>query len=138
MTGLSGKSKVRPDAGLHRGLGKAALIASGKTFGPSTTAAGMSWTPRLRNFGHHREPDHRAFVLGDPETENLALTVAGDAERKVDRLVAHDPAVLVPDLHPQRVEDHDRIDRLQRPGPPFLHLVEWPAPIGWSGLSLSA
>ena len=29
--------------------GKAAVIASGKPFSPSTTAIRMSWTPRLRS-----------------------------------------------------------------------------------------
>jgi hypothetical protein len=39
-------------------------------------------------------------------------------------LTLDDPAVLVADLHAERVEDHHRIDRIERPRPPFLDLVE--------------
>jgi hypothetical protein len=39
-------------------------------------------------------------------------------------LALHDPAVLVPDLHAQGVENHHRINGVQRPRAPFLHLVQ--------------
>ena len=48
---------------------------------------------------HHREPEFGAFILGDPEAQNLALTIAGDAEGNVDRLVLDRPAVRIADLH---------------------------------------
>jgi hypothetical protein len=103
--------------------GKAALIASGKPFSPSTTDQYVLDTG-VPELVHHREPELRPLVLGDPHAQDLALPVSGDAEREVDGLVSADPAVLVADLHPERVEDHHRVDRVQRPRLPFLHLVE--------------
>jgi hypothetical protein len=73
---------------------------------------------------HHREPEFGALVLGDPQAQDLTLAVAGDAQRHVDGLVLHRPAIGVADLHPQCVEDHDRIHPLQRTALPFPDLVE--------------
>jgi hypothetical protein len=49
----------------------------------------------------------------------MLAAVRGDAEGKISGLVAHHP--LVADLHPQRIEEHHRIERLQRAGLPFGH-----------------
>ena len=84
--------------------GKAELIASGKPFRPSTTAIRMSWNEPLAmavpELVHHRQPELGAVVgqirpldgfvtpptLSDPEAEHLALAVAGDTERQIDRI----------------------------------------------------
>src|SRR6056297_2220950 len=95
--------------------GKAAVIASGKPFSPSTTAIRMSWTPPVLQLVHHRQPELGAFVLGEPQAQNLTLAVAGDAKSHVDSLVLDRPAVGIPDLHPKRVEDHDGIHPVQCP-----------------------
>ena len=44
------------------------------------------------------------------------------ADREVHGLVAHQP--FVADLHAQRVEEHDRVGRLERPGLPGGDLVD--------------
>jgi hypothetical protein len=61
--------------------GKAALIASGKPFSPSTTAIRMSWTPRFRS-SFITETELCPLVLGDPHAQDLSLAVAGDAEAR--------------------------------------------------------
>lgn len=73
-------------------------------------------------FVHHREPELGPFVLGDPETQNLAQPITGDAEGDIHGLVLHRPAVGIADLHPQGIEDHDRIHPLQRPALPVPDL----------------
>ena len=69
-----------------------------------------------------RQPELRALGLLPPDPEHLALAVAGDAQREVAGEVL-DRAVLA-DLDEHRVEVDDRIDRIQRPGPPCLDVLE--------------
>lgn len=92
--------------------GKAAVIASGKPFSPSTTAIRMSY-PAVAQFIHHRQPELCPLVVGDPEAQNLPFPLAGDTKGDVDGLVLDHPAVGIADLHPQGVEDHDRIHPVQ-------------------------
>ena len=49
---------------------------------------------------HHRQPELRALVLGDPQAQNLAAAVTGDAQGHVNGLVFDRPAVGIADLHP--------------------------------------
>jgi hypothetical protein len=76
----------------------------------------------VAQFVQHPEPELRAFVLFEPEAEDLLRAVGADAECDVHRLVADQP--LVADLHPQRVEEHQGVDRLQRAGLPRGDLVQ--------------
>ena len=84
----------------------------------------MSWTPPVLQLVHHRQPELGAFVLGEPQAQNLTLAVAGDAKSHVDSLVLDRPAVGITDLHPQRVKDHNGIHPVQCPALPFPDLVE--------------
>src|SRR3954453_7134466 len=95
-----------------RVCGKAALIASGKPFSPSTTAIRMSLTPRLRSSLTMRSQNLAPSVDFDPQTQHLLAAVRRDAECQVDRLVAHHP--LVAHLDPDGVKEHHRIQRFQR------------------------
>ena len=122
--------------------GKAAVIASGKPFSPSTTAMRMSWNepsnaigPRemanaVLEFVHHRQPEFGTLVLSDPEPQNLADAVPGDAQGHIDCLVLDHAAVRIADFDPQSVENDDRIHPVQRPALPFpdvlrLQTVLW-------------
>ena len=102
--------------------GMTAVIASGKPFSPSTTAIRMSSTPRLRSSFITRSQNFAPSVCSIHRPRISLWPVGADAEREVDRLVAH--RALVADLHPQRVEEHQRIERLERPVLPFGHLVQ--------------
>jgi hypothetical protein len=64
----------------------------------------------------------RGGGLLDPHAEDLFAAVAADAEGHVDRLVPDRP--LVPHLDPQRIEENQGIERLERPVLPFGDLVE--------------
>lgn len=89
------------DAGLRRGLREGRIDRLGKPLQPVDHRNQDVLNAAVARFVHHGQPAVRAFVVGDPETEHLALPVARDPERKIDRLVLDDPAVLVPKLHTQ-------------------------------------
>src|SRR5271166_3241563 len=72
----------------------------------------------------HLHPELGPFGSLDPNPRNVARAVPLHAERQIHRLVAHHPVFA--DLHPQRVEEHHRIDRLQRPALPRRHLRQHP------------
>ena len=52
----------------------------------------------------------------------LLRAVGQDAQRDIDRLVAH--KTFVADLHPDRVEKHQRIAGVQRPTLPLRHRLQ--------------
>jgi hypothetical protein len=56
------------------------------------------------------------------QMQDLLGSVRQDAERDVDRLVANEP--IVADLHPDRVEEDQRIAGVERAVLPFGHLVQ--------------
>jgi hypothetical protein len=64
----------------------------------------------------------RGGCLFYPHAQHLLAAVAADAEGHVDRLVPDRP--LVPHLDPERVEEHQGIERLERPALPFGDLVQ--------------
>ncbi len=69
-------------------------------------------------------PDHRPGVrlLLEPQARHLPGAIGANAERDVDGFVTDH--ALVADLHPQGVEEDERIDRVERPLLPDRHLVE--------------
>jgi hypothetical protein len=89
------------DAGLHDRLGEGRVDRFGKTLQTVDDRDQDVLDAAVPELVHHREPELRALVLGDPQAQDLAGALAGDAEREIDRLVLHDPAVLVADLHPR-------------------------------------
>ena len=72
--------------------------------------------------GHDAKPELGAFALLDPQPQDLLGAISPDPERHVDGLVADQG--LLADLHPQRVKEDQRIDRLQRAGLPSRDLVQ--------------
>jgi hypothetical protein len=80
--------------------------------------------PREAGFAgwHHPKPELGALGLLDPQAKDLFTAAGADAERQVDRLVAD--RALVADLHPQGVEDDQRVDRLERAILPLGDVLE--------------
>ena len=70
--------------------------------------------------GAHPGPELRPLAGLHPDAQHVLHPVGVDPDRDVGGLVAD--LVAVADLHHQRVEVDDRIDRLQRPRLPRLHL----------------
>ncbi len=71
---------------------------------------------------HDAQPEFGAFVLFEPEAENLLGSVGADAQSDVNGLVADEP--LVADFDAQRVEEDDRINGFERTPLPRGDLVE--------------
>lgn len=80
---------------------KAAVMASGKPFeSVHDRDQDVLDTPDAQ-FVHNRKPELGPLVVGDPEPEDLALPVPGDAQGDVDRLVLDHPTVSIADLDPK-------------------------------------
>src|ERR671912_2128517 len=88
--------------------GQVASIASGNPVSPSQQAISTSATPRLRSSA---STPAQNYALGglDPDPEHMLDPVAVDADGDVGGLVAD--LVFVADLHHQRVQIQDRVDR---------------------------
>jgi hypothetical protein len=74
----------------------------------SVTTRGQNLAPSVR--------------LLDPQAEDLLAAIDAHAERDVDGLVAH--RAFVADLDPQGIEEHQRVERFQRPVLPLGDLVQ--------------
>ena len=81
----------------------------------------MSLTPRFLSV-HDTQPELGALRLLDPQAQNRLRAVRQDAERDVDGLVPDE--ALVPDLHPDRIKEDQRITGLQRTALPLRHLFQ--------------
>ena len=90
----------------------------------------MSRTPAVAQVGHDRAPEAGALALGrrpgrgprQPDPQHVLLPVGVDPDRDVGGLVLHD--LVVADLDHDRVQEHHRVDRVQRPGLPGLDLLQ--------------
>jgi len=71
---------------------------------------------------HDAQPELGALVLFEPHAENLLAAVVPNAERDMNRFVAHQ--AFIADLDPQGVEENQRIDRLERPGLPSRDFLQ--------------
>ena len=68
---------------------------------------------------HDAQPELGAFGVFDPKAQNILRSVRLDAKCNIDGFVAHQ--ALVADFDPQRVEEDQRIARLQRAVLPFAN-----------------
>src|SRR5829696_9197599 len=102
--------------------GKTAAIASGKPFRPSTTAISTSSTPRFRSSFMTRS-QNLAPSFCSSHRPRISLVPSARTPRAIWTAFVADQA-LVPDLDPQRVEEDQGVDRLQRPGLPGRDLLE--------------
>src|SRR6187200_1247871 len=71
---------------------------------------------------HDTQPELGALRLLDPQAQNRLAAVGQYGKRDVDRLVPDE--ALISDLHPDRVEEDQRIAGLQRPALPFGDLLQ--------------
>ena len=67
-------------------------------------------------------PELRALRFLKPHPEHVALALQGHAQREVQRAALH--AAAVADLQDHAIEEHDRVDVLQRPLGPLTHIVD--------------
>ena len=68
----------------------------------------------------HLQPEFSSLGVLDPDPQDVARAIGQHAEGEVNRLVAHHR--LLADLHPQRIEEHHRIHRLERAALPGADL----------------
>src|SRR5215217_2175958 len=101
--------------------GKTAVIASGKPFRPSTTAISTSSTPRFLSSLMTRSQNLAPSVCSI-HSPRISLVISPNPERHVDGFVADQG--LLADLHPQRVKEDQRVDRLERADLPGRDLVQ--------------
>jgi len=113
-----------PNAGLDHRLREGGGDGFGKALQPVDDRDQDILRAAVLQLVHHREPEFGPLVLGDPEAQNLAQAVAGDAQSDINGLVFDHPAVGIADLHAQRVENHNRIHPFQRPALPLPDLVQ--------------
>ena len=102
-------------------LGKIASIASGNPVSPSTHADQDVADTALLEIGQDLHPELRALGLLEPHAQHVAVAVERDPEREVQRAALHTAAVA--DLQDHAVQEHDRVDVLQRPLSPLAHVV---------------
>src|SRR5215207_8614340 len=105
--------------------GKTALIASGKPFSPSTTAMRISPMPRFLSSFMTRSQNLAPSEVSIHSREYPSFR-QHDAERDIDRLVADQ--AFIADLDPQRIEEDQRIHRLERPVLPLADGLEHRVP----------
>gem|GEM_PF-3764028 len=78
--------------------------------------------PTVLDLGEHAEPELRTLTaIAGQDAENVTFPSRGDADSDIERLVTDLP---VTDLHHDRVDEHDRVDPIQRPVLPFGHLLD--------------
>ena len=111
-----------PIRGLHRGLGEHRGDRVGEALEAVDHGDQKVLDAAVLQLVHHPEPELGALVLLEPETEDLLAAVVPDAGRDMHRLVADQ--AFVADLHPERVEEDQRIDRLQGTGLPGGNLFQ--------------
>jgi len=101
--------------------GKVASIASGNPIQPVDAADQDVLCAALLQIGQDLHPELRALVSLEPHAEYFALTVQVDRQRQITCPALH--AAAIADLQHQRVEEHDRIDVIQRPCLPRPRVV---------------
>ena len=108
------------DARLHPGLGEDGRDRLREPVEAVDAADQHVTDAALVEIVEHGEPELRALALAPPDPEHLALALQRDADRQIAGAVS-DGAVLA-DLHDERVEVDDRVDLIQRPRAPRLHV----------------
>ena len=95
---------------------------SGSPFSPSQTTKNDVLHAAVAQVGEHAHPELRALTAGaGPQPEDVALAGQADPDRGVERPVGDLP---VADLDHDRVDEDRRVDLIQRPGRPVVHLLD--------------
>jgi hypothetical protein len=103
------------------GLGEDRLDRVGEPLQPVDPADQEVGHAALLELAQDLHPELRALALFKPQPEHVALAVDGDPEREVAGAPLHAPALA--DLEHEAVEEHDRVDVLQRPLRPRADIV---------------
>jgi hypothetical protein len=109
------------DAGLHRGLREHRLDRLRETFQPVDTRDQDVLDAALLEVGQDLHPELRALVRLKPHAQHITVAIHPDRHRQVAGPPLDRAAVA--DLEHQRVEEHDRIDVVQRPRLPRPRVV---------------
>ena len=86
------------DAGLDRGLGKSRVDGVREAFEAVHDGDQDVLNAPVSQVVHHREPEFGSFIGGDPQPQNLTLTLRGDAQGHVNGLVFDLTAFRVADF----------------------------------------
>src|SRR5215207_4376848 len=102
-------------------FGQVASIACGKPVSPSQQAISTSATPRLRSSASTPAQNLAPSEVCTQIPSTCLIPSQSTPTARWGGLVAD--LMVVTDLHHQRVQVQDRIDRLQRPGLPGFDLL---------------
>lgn len=81
----------------------------------------MSFSPQFFGCGQHVQPELRAFIFGQPHTQQLFLTFNIDTQHQEQGFV--DDAAVLPDFQDDTVKINNRIDCIQWSVLPFDNLL---------------
>jgi hypothetical protein len=110
------------DAGLDDGLRPGVADHLGQALEPVADHEEHVPDAPVAQVGEHAHPELGALPAGaSPQAEDVFLPGQGDADGGVDGPVGDLP---VPDLHHDGVDEDRRIDLIERPAAPGLHLLD--------------
>jgi hypothetical protein len=109
------------DARLDRGLGEHGFDRFGEPFEAVDAADQDVLDAALFEVGEDLHPELRALVGLKPHPEHIALAVHRDRQREVAGTPLDRAAVA--DLQHHAIEEHDRVDVIQRPGLPGARVL---------------
>jgi len=101
------------DAGLHGGAREGGGDGVGEALEPVNDGEDDVLDAAIFELIHDAQPELGSLGLLDPQAQNMLMALAVERQGEVDGFVLDH--ALVADLDPQRVEEHDRIDRIQGP-----------------------
>src|SRR3954468_14405255 len=110
------------NAGLDRRLREDSRDRLGKALQAIDHGDQHVFDAAVLEFGHDAQPELGPFGLLDPQAQDLLGAIGPNPERDMDSLVADQS--LVADLHPQRVKEDQRVDRIEWAGLPGRDLVQ--------------
>ncbi len=110
------------DAQLDLGLRVDRLDGVGESGEPVHAADQHVAHPAVLQLVEDPHPELGALRAGEPQAQKLLLALHVHAQGQVDRAVAH--LTVLAALDHDRVQIHDRVDRVQRPRLPGFHVVQ--------------
>jgi hypothetical protein len=110
------------DAGLHDGLRPHVRDHGGQALQPVADQEEHVPHTAVLQVQQHRHPELGAFPAGPgPQPQDVLAALQRHPDRGIDRPVSD---LTVPDLDHDRVDEHRRVDLIQRPLLPRLHLLD--------------
>ena len=109
------------DAGLHPRLGEHRFDRFGEPLEPVDAGDQDVLDAALLEVVQDLEPELRALALLEPHPEHVPVAFEGDAQREVAGPALH--AARFSDLDHEAVEEHDRVEVIERPLLPGTHVL---------------